>query len=44
MSLSRRQFGQQSLGALLTYSLLQTLYASDAFGAETRLAELSSGQ
>lgn len=38
MSLSRRQFGQQSLGALLTYSLLQTLYASDAFGAETKLA------
>lgn len=35
--LSRRQFGQQTLGALLTYSLLETLFAGDAFGAEARL-------
>lgn len=38
MSLNRRQFGQQSLGALLTYSLLQTLYTRDAFGDEMKLA------
>ena len=36
MSLTRRQFAQQSLGGLLTYSLLQTLFAHDAFGAETK--------
>lgn len=36
MPLSRRQFGQQSLGALMTYSLLETLFARDAFGAEMR--------
>jgi hypothetical protein len=35
--LSRRQFGQQTLGALLTYSLLQTLVARDAFGEEMKL-------
>ena len=34
LDLSRRQFGQQTLGALLTYSLLQTLVARDAFGDE----------
>ena len=37
MSLTRREFAQQSLGGLLTYSLLQTLFAHDAFGAETKL-------
>lgn len=37
MSLSRRQFGQQTLGALLTYSLLETLVARDAFGDELKL-------
>ena len=37
MSLSRRQFGQQTLGALLTYSLLETLYRADAFGAEMKV-------
>ena len=37
MSLSRRQFGQQTLGALLTYSLLQTIIAKDAFGEEMKL-------
>jgi hypothetical protein len=36
MSLSRRQFGQQSLGALLTYSLLETLARRDAFGDELK--------
>jgi len=37
LDLSRRQFGQQTLGALLTYSLLQTLVARDAFGDEMKL-------
>ena len=37
MSLNRRQFAQQSLGGLLTYSLLQTLFVHDAFGAEMKL-------
>jgi hypothetical protein len=37
MSLSRRQFGQQTLGSLLTYSLLQTLYGRDAFGNEMKV-------
>jgi hypothetical protein len=37
MSLTRRQFAQQSLGGLLTYSLLQTLFVHDAFGAEMKL-------
>jgi hypothetical protein len=37
MSLTRRQFAQQSLGGLLTYSLLQTLFVHDAFGAATKL-------
>jgi hypothetical protein len=36
MSLSRRQFAQQSLGALMTYSLLETLFTRDAFGEEMR--------
>ena len=37
MSLSRRQFGQQTLGALLTYSLLETLVFKDAFGADMKV-------
>jgi hypothetical protein len=37
MSLTRRQFAQQSLGGLLTYSLLQTLFVRDAFGDEMKL-------
>jgi hypothetical protein len=37
LDLTRRQFGQQTLGALLTYSLLQTLFARDAFGDELKL-------
>lgn len=37
MSLSRRQFGQQTLGALLTYSLLETLVFQDAFGDEMKV-------
>jgi hypothetical protein len=37
MSLTRRQFGQQTLGSLLTYSLLQTLYGHDAFGSEMKV-------
>ena len=37
MPLSRRQFGQQTLGALLTYSLLQTIIAKDAFGEDMKL-------
>jgi hypothetical protein len=37
LDLSRRQFGQHTLGALLTYSLLQTLVARDAFGDEMKL-------
>ena len=38
LDLSRRQFGQQTLGALLTYSLLETLFRGDAFGEEVKLA------
>jgi len=37
MSLTRRQFGQHTLGSLLTYSLLQTLYGRDAFGNEMKV-------
>jgi hypothetical protein len=37
MSLTRREFARQSLGGLLTYSLLQTLFANDAFGDEMKL-------
>jgi hypothetical protein len=36
MTLSRRLFGQQTLGALLTYSLLETLYSRDAFGDDMK--------
>lgn len=36
MNLTRRQFGQETLGSLLTYSLLQTLYGRDAFGGEMK--------
>ena len=36
LDLSRRQFGQQTLGALLTYSLLETLFRSDAFGDDVK--------
>jgi hypothetical protein len=36
MSLNRREFGKQTLGALLTYSLLETLYATGAFGDEMK--------
>jgi hypothetical protein len=36
MSLTRRQFGQDTLAALVTYSLLETLFSRDAFGAETK--------
>jgi hypothetical protein len=36
MSLTRREFGKQTLGALLTYSLLETLYATGAFGEEMK--------
>src|SRR5689334_15248505 len=46
--LSRREFQQQTLGALLTWSLLDTLFSGDAFAAEIKLiaakwlAELNS--
>lgn len=36
MSLTRRQFGQDTLTALVTYSLLDLLVTRDAFGAETK--------
>jgi len=36
MSLTRRQFGQDTLAALVTYSLLDLLVARDAFGNETK--------
>jgi hypothetical protein len=36
MSLTRRQFGQDTLAALVTYSLLDMLVARDAFGNETK--------
>jgi len=39
-SLSRRQFAQTSLGSLLTFSLLETLYERDAFGEEIKSAVL----
>lgn len=35
--LSRREFQQQTLGGLLTWSLLETLFSDDAFAAEVRL-------
>jgi hypothetical protein len=37
MPTTRRQFTQQTLGALLTYSLLETLFRTDAFGESTRV-------
>src|SRR5215207_296683 len=37
MSLSRRSFGQQTLGALLTYSLLETLCTRELFAADMKL-------
>ena len=33
---TRREFGKQTLGSLLTFSLLETLYAADAFGDEIK--------
>ena len=33
---SRRAFNQQTVGSLLTLSLLETLYATDAFAAEIK--------
>jgi hypothetical protein len=36
MPLTRRQFAQDTLGALVTYSLLDLLVARDAFGNETK--------
>ena len=36
MTLSRRQFGQDTLGALLTYSLLDMLLARDALGEQSK--------
>jgi hypothetical protein len=47
-TLTRREFQQQSLGALLTWTLLDTLFGRDAFGDEVRpiarkwLAELNA--
>ncbi|HZN32417.1 MAG TPA: hypothetical protein VFB80_01310 [Pirellulaceae bacterium] len=35
--LTRRQFAQSTLGSLLTYSLLETLIAQDAFGADLKV-------
>jgi len=37
METTRRQFTQQTLGALLTYSLLETLFRTEAFGEPTRV-------
>ncbi len=34
--ITRREFSQQALGSLLTYSLLETLFAHDAFASEVR--------
>lgn len=36
MSISRRMFNRQTLGSLLTFSLLETLYARDAFAQEIK--------
>jgi hypothetical protein len=47
-SLSRREFTEQTVGSLLTWSLLQTLFSRQAFGAEVQpiaakwLAELNA--
>lgn len=35
-TVSRREFARYSLGSLLTYSLLETLYHNDAFGAAVK--------
>ncbi len=46
--ISRREFQQQTLGSLMTWSLLQTLFSGDAFAAEVKpiaakwLAELNT--
>ena len=37
MPVTRRQFAQDTLGALLTYSLLETLIARDAFGHDAKV-------
>lgn len=37
MSLTRRSFGHQTLGALLTYSLLETLCTRELFAADMKL-------
>jgi hypothetical protein len=34
--ITRREFSQQALGSLVTYSLLETLFAHDAFAGEIR--------
>ncbi|REJ85677.1 MAG: hypothetical protein DWQ34_28460 [Planctomycetota bacterium] len=34
--LTRREFAQRTLGSLLTYSLLETLFSADAFPAEVK--------
>jgi len=34
--ITRREFSQQALGSLLTYSLLETLFAHDAFASDVR--------
>lgn len=36
-AITRREFQQQTLGSLLTWSLLETLFAGDAFGDEVKL-------
>ena len=47
-ALTRREFHQQTLGSLLTWSLLETLFSGDAFGDEIKpltarwLADLNS--
>ncbi|HET6327237.1 MAG TPA: hypothetical protein VFG04_21325 [Planctomycetaceae bacterium] len=33
--ITRREFSQQAIGSLLTYSLLETLFAHDAFAARS---------
>jgi len=38
VDLSRRQFSQQTVSALLTYSLLETLFSRDMLGAEIKPA------
>ena len=36
VDLTRRDFGHRTLGSLLTYSLLETLFSTDAFAAEIK--------